>query len=180
MLIPFDLPLLVKAQALFLGSFGTPFFIFSARWLIIGVGIISVFAWLSEREANHRHTWKEVGWAVLLAFVVSLMLSELVGRMRPFLADPEQVQRLIPSPASPFSWPSSHASTIWAWAIAVSRLDHRAMPLWIAIAVLIAVSRVVVGVHYPSDVLSGALLGVLCAYLVRLGHYWLRRTPSAL
>ena len=175
-----DLDLLLKGQALLLGSFGTPFFIFGARWLILGVGFVSVCAWLFEREANHRHTWKEVGWSVLLAFVMSLLVSELVRRVRPFLAYPDQVRVLIPAPASAFSWPSSHASTIWAWAMGVSRLERRVAGLWIAIAVYVSLSRVVVGVHYPLDVLAGAGVGTLSVYLVRFGHRWLRRTPSTL
>ena len=82
---------------------------------------------------------------------------------------------------SPFSWPaayaslpSGHAATAFSVLVAFGVLWPRARTvLWIY-ALLIAVSRVVVNAHYPSDVLAGALVGVVGALLVRR-YFALRR-----
>lgn len=179
MIFAADLQLVAILQGVFLGSFGTPFFLFAARWLILAVFIVSGFAFLFEPEPNHRHAWKETAWAVGLAFVSSLVLSYAIRRARPFDADPTLIRLMIASPSSVFAFPSAHAAAIWAWAASVSLIEKRAAPLWVFVAVLVSLARVVVGVHHLSDVVFGAFLGLCCVYFVRRGHQYLRRpVPS--
>jgi undecaprenyl-diphosphatase len=66
------------------------------------------------------------------------------------------------------SFPSGHATTAFALAMAVGFLSRRWFYPALVFAVAIAASRVIVGVHYPSDVLAGALVGVAGAYVARL------------
>ena len=95
---------------------------------------------------------------VLSADLFALGLKELTSRPRPFIAHPE------PDPlmgtSLDVSFPSGHAATSFAGATVLA-LAHRraAVPLYL-LAALIAWSRVYVGVHYPGDVLVGAVLGV--------------------
>jgi undecaprenyl-diphosphatase len=63
--------------------------------------------------------------------------------------------------AGGWSFPSGHATTAFAGAVALSYLWRRAAPLFFLLAAAIAFSRVYVGVHYPGDVLAGAALGSL-------------------
>lgn len=65
------------------------------------------------------------------------------------------------------SFPSGHATTVFALCFVVGFLAPRAFPWMLALAVLVALSRIVVGAHYPTDVLGGAVVGILGAYLVR-------------
>ncbi len=74
----------------------------------------------------------------------------------------------------PFGWrvdyaslPSGHATTAFAVAVAIGALWPRTRVVMWTYALLIAVSRVVLTAHYPSDVLAGALVGAFGALLVR-------------
>lgn len=65
-----------------------------------------------------------------------------------------------------FSFPSNHAANNFAFAGVLTFLSPQTKWIWIGIASLIAYSRVYVGVHYPLDVLAGALLGWMIAFLM--------------
>jgi undecaprenyl-diphosphatase len=97
------------------------------------------------------------------------IVKRLIGRARPYVWP-------IPDPYSyaPFIWkqayaslPSGHATNAFAAALAIGALWPKARwPLWIY-AGLIAISRVVVNAHYPSDVIAGAIVGAVGALMVR-------------
>ena len=91
------------------------------------------------------------------------MLKYSVNRDRPFVTYPDIIQK---SKAIP-SFPSGHTSSAFATATSLSL----AYPKWYIIvpsyawAGTVGYSRMHLGVHYPSDVLAGALIGSGCAYL---------------
>ena len=80
----------------------------------------------------------------------------LIRRPRPSLAG---LPALTETPTQ-FSFPSAHAATSFAGALSYSRLTVPAVPLY-ALAVSLSLSRLYLGVHYPSDVIAGALLGTV-------------------
>ena len=86
------------------------------------------------------------------------VLKLVTERARPPLADPT-VQALVSLPES-HSFPSGHAATAFAAATVVGVLHPRLRAPLLALALLVAVSRVYLGVHFWSDVLVGSLLGV--------------------
>ena len=77
------------------------------------------------------------------------------------------------------SFPSGHAATSFAAATVLTLYLPRWAPLWILLAVAIGFSRVYVGVHYPLDVVGGAVLGVLVATSLRLLVAALQRSRAA-
>jgi undecaprenyl-diphosphatase len=114
-------------------------------------------------------------WQTVLAVIVASLLADgvvkpLVGRPRPFTASPalEVVGR---RPATT-SFPSGHAATCVAAALLLaSSWPQARVGVW-AVAVLVALSRVYVGAHYPTDVLGGALVGWAAGWFVRGRTTW--------
>lgn len=92
---------------------------------------------------------------VLAALVVNTVVKQTVRRARPVLE--EELPALTPV-LSGRSYPSAHSSTSFAGARALCAAGLPAPPLY-AVAVAMALSRPYLGVHYPSDIAAGALLG---------------------
>jgi undecaprenyl-diphosphatase len=90
---------------------------------------------------------------VLATLAANTAIKQLVRRARPALADLPPLTRVISSR----SYPSAHASTSFAGAAALSR-ELPAPPLYAAAGAM-ALTRPYLGVHWPSDVVAGALLG---------------------
>jgi undecaprenyl-diphosphatase len=121
-----------------------------------------------------------VATAVWGADLISLGIKEAVGRPRPFVADAEPAPLLLGVVGD--SFPSGHAATSFAGAAMLMRYLAGRWLVLFGLAAAIGFSRVYVGVHYPSDVVGGALLGLLAAAVVtalpRLGAIR-RRAPRS-
>lgn len=108
-----------------------------------------------------------IGPTVLLALLTALTtfgadaasfgVKDLTHRTRPFVAHPS-IHPLYVVHSS--SFPAGHAATAFAGALLLSWVERRIAPALFGLAALIAISRVYVGVHYPTDVLGGAALGL--------------------
>jgi undecaprenyl-diphosphatase len=99
---------------------------------------------------------------VALAFAA--VLSRIVDRPRPFVAHP-QIHAFLSHAADP-SFPSDHATAAFAIAaVLLVRFGRPALPVMLA-AVALAASRVLIGLHYPTDVLAGAAIGTAAALAV--------------
>jgi undecaprenyl-diphosphatase len=109
-----------------------------------------------------------------LALVLAKGIGELVARQRPFVDHPHAAHLFIKH-AADYGFPSDHTSGAFAIAVALL-LRHRASGvIALLLACAIGVGRVMVGVHYPSDVLAGAVLGTLCALV-----FWIPRVRGLL
>jgi undecaprenyl-diphosphatase len=113
--------------------------------------------------------WKRATVAALLSASLALLANQAIAslwdRPRPFAAHPLSTH-LFAAPSTDPSFPSDHSAAAFAIAVAVFCFSRRAGSAFIGAAALIAVSRVVVGLHYPSDVLAGAAVGTAAALFV--------------
>jgi undecaprenyl-diphosphatase len=109
-----------------------------------------------------------------LALALAKGIGELVARQRPFVDHPHAAHLFIKH-AADYGFPSDHTSGAFAIAVALL-LRHRASGvIALLLACAIGIGRVMVGVHYPSDVLAGAVLGTLCALV-----FWIPRVRGLL
>lgn len=100
----------------------------------------------------------------------SSVVKELIHRPRPCqlvggLAAVPDVRLLVPC-GSGYSFPSSHAVNNFAFAAFLAYYYRRWIWLLFTYASIMGLSRIIVGVHYPSDVLGGAIFGTACAFIL--------------
>ncbi|MFD0371944.1 phosphatase PAP2 family protein [Streptomyces sp. NPDC127114] len=134
----------------------------AALWLAAG-------ATAAAFDPERRAAWLRGTALVGAAHLVSMGVKRVVRRPRP---RPERYAPLVPT-AGRHSFPSSHASSAAAAAVAFTVLHPPLRHVAVPAAVAMCLSRLVVGVHYPSDVAAGALLGAATA---AAGRDWLRAT----
>lgn len=133
--------------------------------MFVGLSAVGYFGavWIALAVAISLATRRSVAFPVLLtassvwtADLLALAVKVGVERQRPNLSIP-QADPLMG--AGGWSFPSGHAATGFAGAVSLTYLWRRGAPLFFLLAAAIAFSRVYVGVHYPGDVLAGAVLG---------------------
>jgi membrane-associated phospholipid phosphatase len=129
----------------------------AAGWLAIGL----VGAAVHRRDPDRRREWLGSAAAVALAHGASIGVKRVVRRPRP---DDPSVRVLVGTP-SRLSFPSSHATSTTAAAVLYGGLLR--MPIGLLTVPLMALSRLVLGVHYPSDVAAGSALGAGVALVSR-------------
>jgi membrane-associated phospholipid phosphatase len=137
--------------------------LFVALGTVEKLGLVWVLAAIAIGWARRCGLWgtatlaATVALATLAADSVSFAVKDLTNRQRPFEAHP-QIHPLYVVHSS--SFPAGHAATAFAGAVVLAYVAPRAAPLLGVIAGLIGASRVYVGVHYPTDVLAGAAIGI--------------------
>jgi undecaprenyl-diphosphatase len=129
-----------------------------AVWIVLGL-----ITW-AVRPAEGMKVWRLLLALGLAGLVVDVITKPVIGRVRPFV-DHVEYREIGVRPDTP-SFPSGHAATAAAGALAFARIwPAAAIPAW-TLAAIIAISRVALGVHFPSDILAGFLLGALLARFV--------------
>ena len=124
-------------------------------WIAIGVALL-----LFKKT-------RAVGISVLLALLINLCitnisLKNIIARPRPFHVNPE-LMTLIKHPSS-FSFPSGHTSGSFTAALVLFHLMHKKIGVpAVVLATMIGFSRMYVGVHYPTDVLGGIVVGIIAS-----------------
>jgi undecaprenyl-diphosphatase len=113
-------------------------------------------------DRSRRGAWLRATVLTAGAHIASMGVKRIVRRPRPAHVEP------LVRTAGRHSFPSSHATSAAAAAVAYGSLGVRVVP---PLAAAMCLSRLVVGVHYPSDVAAGAALGALAA---RAGARWMK------
>jgi undecaprenyl-diphosphatase len=116
---------------------------------------------------------RAAAWRMLLAGFLTWGVSEYALKPafdtpRPFELD--STITVIDAKPTTGAFPSGHAAMAVAYALAGSRMIPGSACLWWPLAVIVAVSRVYIGVHWPSDVVGGALVGLACAWFALGGR----------
>ena len=138
----------------------------------IGVPVVLFGYGLLKKDSVTKYNGMYIGASVIVASGTSYLLKYIVNRPRPYVTYPDIEN--VTSEGSP-SFPSNHTSAAFAMATSVSIV----YPKWYIIAPsyiwagAVGYSRMDLGVHYPSDVLMGALIGAGSAYLCYKGQQWL-------
>lgn len=141
-------------------TFGTPV-------ILYGVGLL-------KKDTNLKKNGLYIGASVVTASVVSTILKKSFKRERPFNTYPD-IEKI--TSGGSYSFPSGHTSDAFSLATSVTL----AYPKWYIVvpsfawASAVGYSRMHLGVHYPSDVLMGAVTGAGSAYLCYKGQQWLTK-----
>jgi undecaprenyl-diphosphatase len=134
----------------------------SIPFMVVATGVL----WFLSRPGGDRR-WKLAtgnGFAAAaLAFVVNFVIHSAWDRPRPYEA---HTIRHPWSSSTDASFPSDHASISLAIAFAVLAFDLTAGAVLLVAALLIAVGRVLIGAHYPSDVLASLAVALVAAFVV--------------
>jgi undecaprenyl-diphosphatase len=146
-------------------------------WSIPLFALATVCLWLLARPGAARK-WKLACGSALASAAVALLTNQVIAhvwaRPRPYAAHADAT--LFSAPSHDPSFPSDHASAAFAIGGAVLLYDRVVGAVFLAAATLVATGRVVTGVHYPADVVAGALVGTAAALLVaRLGRPLIER-----
>jgi undecaprenyl-diphosphatase len=140
---------------------------FANDLIFITFGLLALVCLVGGRRAFVRDRSAIVAGAAtaLIALGIGVIIGHLWDRARPFV---HHAHHLLVAHAADASFPSDHVTALAAVAFA---LLFRRRPIgWavLAVTVLVAVARVMVGVHYPTDVLGGAADGLLIAIILSL------------
>jgi len=134
-----------------------------AYWLVAGLFVFLIFG---------KDKRKEIKMLILAAFSVFLsrvVITELIRLFyfvpRPFINN--QIHQLIFHETSG-SFPSGHAAFFFALAMSIFFFHKKWSILFFTGAVLIGVARIIAGIHWPIDILGGAIIGILSAWIVKI------------
>ncbi len=144
-------------------------------FLLLLAGLF-VAVW-GRMRALARRAAVAAGAGAGLALLIGQLLSHLVDRPRPFVAHPDVIHLFAPH-AADASFPSDHTTAAFAIATAIFLRNRLWGTLTLLAAAALGASRVVIGVHYPLDVLAGAVLGSAVALLLNAPA--IRRLTDAL
>ena len=139
------------------------FFGSSTPYLVCLTALYPLLRFTLRRQASATRALFNLAAIVVSGLTVDL-IKPVVARSRPLalFAEPSRYGFDFFEVGYPHnSFPSGHASTAGAVACALTLLYPRWRALWIGAAVLVAASRVIVGAHFPGDVIAGAWFGVV-------------------
>jgi len=140
----------------------------SEALFVATLALVFLFA-NGERRRSWRRAAAAAALSAGLALLAAKVISELVDRARPFVVDPHGVHLFSGHAADP-GFPSDHATGAFAVAMAIYLRKRSWGVVALFAAALLAVGRVAIGVHFPSDVVAGAMLGCAAALALWIGQ----------
>ena len=153
---------------------------FCAKYLIFAIFVTGALLALRSLRRREVRPVLLAGAGLTAAFTFSVVLAALHHELRPFQTHP--VRLLINHPGGQ-SFPSDHATAAFAIAFAVLVFfSHRWGVLLLLAATLVGFSRIYAGLHYPLDIVGGALAALLGVAVASIGRHRPAslRTPEAM
>lgn len=138
------------------------FFIFMAEYMVFVLAFIALIFWFTRREENRM---------MIISATISFILAEMMGKIagtlhsnnQPF-AELSNVNKLIEK-AVDNSFPSDHTILFFAFCMTFFMYQKRWRYVWIMLALVVGISRIWVGVHYPADVIVGAIISIFSTFI---------------
>lgn len=160
------------------------FFYIFAVYGIAFFMVVALALWLQNppfkmRGEQHDHLWPKktvvlMGLAVLLVSLGEQFFDIFIARPRPFVFYPNVLT--FNTLVDLYSFPSMHVAVAFTCALVLWQMRYRWLGgIAFVLAILIGISRVAIGVHYPTDILGGLVLGAVAAWIVHLEAGWLRQ-----
>jgi undecaprenyl-diphosphatase len=146
-------------------AFEDPLALYVGASQILFMALLALLVLADRAGGRLRRAAVAGGLGAGLALLCAQVVSRAVDRPRPFVADPAGVH-LFAKHAADAGFPSDHATAAFAIATALALRDRRWGGVVLALATVLAVGRVALGVHYPTDVLGGAALGAAVSWLL--------------
>jgi undecaprenyl-diphosphatase len=134
----------------------------AAELLFVGMLALAFVLAGGHRLRATRRAAAAAGLSAAVALLIAQVVSRLVERPRPFVSDPGGLHVFGHHAADP-GFPSDHATAAFAIGVALLLRNRAWGTVVLVLATVLAVGRVAMGIHFPSDVLGGALLGTVVA-----------------
>lgn len=155
--------------------------IFLAAYAFLFFGVLLTALWFLPESFEKRRSREQCVLNALCALAGAVLTAHFIGdlfyRARPFVE--QTVTQLIPH-ALDASFPSDHVTLAFALIVTLWPVLGRSGWIWTAWGGAIGLARIFVGVHYPTDVLGGAVLGAAWGTLVLTLSPWLTRFETPL
>jgi len=141
--------------------------IFFAQYLPYLMVIFIIFLLLLEKNWRQQiYFFALAGLSVILSRgIITEIIRFFYYRPRPFLA--LQFQSLLGNSDINGSFPSGHAAAYFALALAIFYFDKKWGWRFLIAAAIMGIARIFVGVHWPSDILAGAIIGLVSAFVIK-------------
>lgn len=138
--------------------------------------ILSIFVLFWKRDYFKKLIFVSLGSAIIARFVFVGLMRYFIYSPRPFLVL-ENVNRLMNHELES-SFPSGHATFYFAMAMGVYLYNKKAGCIYLVLAGLLGIARIFVSVHWPLDIVAGAVLGIATATLVNYMVNYLQQKMS--
>ncbi|MDL2261789.1 phosphatase PAP2 family protein [Methanimicrococcus sp. OttesenSCG-928-J09] len=131
--------------------------------LRIGAVIFGIYFWFKKET---RPITIVLFAAILLSCSITWIIKEIVDRPRPYIMLGLSAADILIHTDPTVSFPSGHAASAFTTAAVVSYYFRKWLILVLTAACIAGLARIYLLVHYPSDVLAGAIIGIFCAFII--------------
>ncbi|MDZ5609922.1 undecaprenyl-diphosphatase [Bacillus pseudomycoides] len=143
-----------------------PMMVFVAEYMLYALVLGVLIYWFTRNNKN-RMMIIQGGLAFIVAEIIGKIVGQFYSHHQPFAVLPN-VNQLVEHEIDN-SFPSDHTILFFSLCASIWLVRKKEGWLWLILAFCVAISRIWVGVHYPIDVVTGALVGIISALFV----YWI-------